>query len=213
MTPKRAYYGLLALLILLMVAVLGSTYGVNALLSGQSNKLVSLKTKLAGLNQQQTDLSTAKNDIAKYSPLYNIAKVIVPENKDQAETVRQIVQLAARNGVNLASITFPSSSLGASTTTTNGTSTTTVATGGNPALSQLVPVPKIPGVYNLQITVASATTTGAQATYPQFIGFLSSLENNRQTALVSSISIEPNAQDRSHLSFTLTLNIYIKPGA
>jgi hypothetical protein len=214
MTPKQAYFGLLGILALLVCGLLGGAYGVNSLMEKQSHQLVSLKTQLAGLNQQQTELTTAKNDIAKYSPLYNIAKVIVPESKDQAETVREIVNLAADNGVSLASITFPSSSLGASSSgaaASPAITTPSASKSGSSSLSQLVPVATLPGVYSLPITVSSSNDTGKQATYPQLIGFLSALENNRKTALVSNVNIVPNTQNHSLLSFTLALNIYIKP--
>ncbi len=67
----------------------------------------------------------------------------------------------------------------------------------------------IPGVYALPITIQQEAT--APITYAKFISFLQSLENNRRTAQVSNVNVTPNTQDRSKLTFSLTVNAYIKP--
>lgn len=223
MNPKRAFYLMLGILILAIVAVLGGAYGISDLLQGQSTKLVAAKAKLAAINQEQLNLESAKKDIQTYTPLYNIAQSIVPENKDQAETVRQIVKLAAASNVSLQSITFPSSSLGSGGTTSSTITTAPTANSAanNPnastnVLSQLTPVTSIPGVYVMPITITSATGADQTVTYPQLISFLQGLESNRLTALVSNISIQPSTAGGSaanQFTFNLTLNIYIKPGA
>jgi hypothetical protein len=147
------------------------------------------------------ELIQAKQDVKKYQNLATITQNIVPQDKDQAETVLQIVNLANKNGVALASITFPSSSLGLQTGQSASNSTIN--------LSQLTPVQGIPGVYDLQLVVQSDTTNPVP--YSNFISFLSALENNRRTALISAVSIQPNAQDRNTLTFSLTLDEYVKP--
>ena len=214
MTSKRVYYAIIGLILLLTIGIIGGTYGVNNLLQSRSNKVVLLKSKLAGLQQQQTELTQAKKAITAYTSLDHIAKVVVPENKDQAEAVRQIVALASANGIQLDSITFPSSTLGATPVGVKPVASAAPAatpSASSQALSQLVPVPNIPGVYDLVINIDSATETGHLATYSEMINFLSALEQNRLTALVSSISILPDATNHSLFSFILTLDIYIKP--
>jgi hypothetical protein len=198
MKSKYVYYLMLGLIGLLVVGLVGSAYGVNALLTSQSKQLLHNRLQISVLAAEQTQLVKAKNDIKKYQDLATIAKSVVPQDKDQAQTVRQIVDIAAANHITLSSITFPASTLG--TTTGNATQRN---------LSQLAPVVGIPGVYNLQLTVQS--DTAAPIPYSQFIGFLAALEHNRRTALVSSITLQPDAKDRSKLSFTLTLQEYIKP--
>jgi len=78
----------------------------------------------------------------------------VPQDKNQAEAVREIVNLAAANGVTLASITFPTSSLGTTVAgpwyycrlTPAPAATTPVASSSqNANLTQLTPVKDIPG--------------------------------------------------------------------
>jgi len=218
MTSKRLYFILLGTLGISIVLIIVGAYGANSTLEKRANNLLGLKAQQTALTNEQTQLAEMKKDITKYTNLYQIAQAIVPQSKDQTETVRQIVNLASVNNITLSSITFPASSLGTGTSSLNlGTSSTpTEPTSAledtSPTLSQLTPIKNIPGVYALQIELASSTTLGTLATYPELIGFLSALEQNRLTAQVSSIDIEPDQTARSQLSFTLDLNIFIKPG-
>jgi hypothetical protein len=211
MNSKRLYFGLLALIGLLFIGLVAGTYGINSVLTGQANKLTGLKANSQALTQQQLDLRTAEENVKKYSSLAQLAKVVVPQDKNQAEAVREIVNIAAANGIVLASITFPTSSLGATVPSSTGTVRTTPVTANSAAanLSQLTQVKGIPGVYQLPITIVVDNNNPAQ--YSQLIGFLTALEHNRRTSQVASISLQPTVTDPSNLTFTLTINEYIKP--
>ncbi len=201
MTSKHLYFGMIAIIVLLIGGLVVGAYGADQLLQAQSAQLVSNRLQTSVLAQEQTELIQAKQDVKKYQNLATIAQSIVPQDKDQAETVLQIVNIASENGVALASITFPSSSL--------GLQTGQPASSSSISLSQLTPVTGIPGVYDLQLVIQSDTANPVP--YSNFIGFLSALENNRRTALISDVSIQPNAQDRNTLTFSLTLDEYVKP--
>lgn len=196
MSSKRVFYVMVGLLVLLGVSLVGVAYATNTVLQERSDKLVTLKARNATIGVEQTELNKAKKDIETYRDLNAIAKAIVPQDKDQAEAVREIVNIAAAQGIRLSSITFAASTLGGP----SGTKKT--------PLTQVQAVPNIPGVYQLPITVQQ--DTGQPITYKQFIDFLTALENNRRTAQVSNITIKPTS-DRNKLSFTLQLNEYIKP--
>lgn len=213
MNAKRMHYLLLALLLLMVIGIVGGAYEVNALLGKKAVTLANLKLQTQSLQQQQTSLIKAKKDIATYSGLEQITQQIVPQDKDQAEAVREIVNIASNAGVQLSSISFPASSLGATTTTSGGVGATktapSAAISSKDALSQLLPVPGISGVYDLQITIQNDNST--YTTYPQLYNMLSALEKNRRTAEVSNILIQPNPQNHNQLTFVLTLSEYIKP--
>lgn len=217
MNSKRAYLLMLTVVVLLVLAIGGGTYESKGVLAKKSNQLVALKANLEGFQAQQTGLTLAKKQITTYSDLYHIAKAVVPENKNQAETVRQIVKLATDYSIALGSISFPLSSLGtgpndgalALTKPTLGAPPTRNVSIGNPDLSQLAPISGSPGVYVLQIAVASDTTQ--PASYAQLISFLSALEHNRLTAEVTSVNIVPDTTQVNRFSFSLNLNSYIKP--
>lgn len=218
MNSKRAYLGLLGLIGLLFVALLTSVYGANSLLTSRAHTLVNRKAKSQALVQEQQSFELAKRNIKKYASLEQIAKIVVPQDKSQAQAVRQIVNIAAANGVTLGSISFPESTLGnnvpgvSASTATASTPSLAPAAGGNNAkanLSQLLPVKGIPGVYQLAITVTS--DTNHPVLYNQLINFLSGLEHDRRTAQVNSIVIQPVDGNPKYLTFTITLNEYIKP--
>lgn len=203
MSSKRLYYILIAAFSLIGLALLGIAFAANTVLTGQSKKLETAKAKTQALNTQQIQLSKNKQDIAKYTELNNIAEAIVPQDKDQAEAVREIVSIATQSGISkLSSITFPASSLGI-------TGTGSAATKSSGGITQVTPVKGIPGVYTLQITVSQDTSN--RISYDKFITFLSKLEQNRRTAQVSSITVQPDPQQPSQVAFTLIIDEFIKP--
>jgi len=193
---KKLHLGLIVLLVLLAAGFLGGTYEANTLLQSASQTLAKLKAQSQAADDQQTQLTQAKADIKKYGELNTVAKSIVPQDKDQAEAVREIVNLANESGLpQLSSITFPASELG----------TTPGKTGKS--LTQVTPVAGMSGVYDLPITVQEAKGVA----YSKLIAFLQKLEQNRRTAQVSSVTIQPSADNSNAVSFTLIIDEFIKP--
>lgn len=216
MTSKTIHTFLVACLVLTLVALFGGTFAINKMLSQKSGTLVNHKAQSQALEQEQEGLRAAKKDIAKYAELEKIAKAIVPEDKNEAEAVRQIVKIAGENNIKLGSITFPASTLGGSGTAPNATGSSSSSSGSSTTgnsksttLSQLQPVKSIPGVYQLPITISNDSKQPVQ--YTKFISFLDGLEHNRRTSQVSSIVLEPDNKNRNLLNFTITINQYIKP--
>ena len=200
MTPKRLFYLLLITVSLLFIATISTGYVANSVLSQQAEKLRQLKAESEATQELQSLLQKNKSDNKRYSDLNEIAKAVVPQDKDQALTVREIVKIANDSGItNLTSINFPASTLG-------GT-----ASGGSQAggLSQVIPVKGISGVYLLPITVTVDSSN--PVSYSQFTTFLQRLEQNRRTAQVSEITITPDPKNPSTIAFVITLNEYIKP--
>lgn len=201
----------------LFIGLLAGAYGANTLLATQATKLTALKAKSQALNEEQASLTKANKDIKTYAPLENITHAVVPEDKNQAEAVREIVNIAAANTIGLASITFPASTLGTGATAVAATPSTSTPAALPPAagsskttgLSQLKAVPGLSGVYQLLINIEG--DTNKPVPYAKFVNFLNDLEHNRRTAQVSNIAITPNTDDRNLLTFTLSLNEYIKP--
>lgn len=193
MTAKRVHMLLWATFGVLLIGLLGTTYGVSKMLQSKSNQLATSRAQATQLINQQTGLAKSKRDIARYADLEKITKAIVPQDKDQAQAVREITNIASANDIALTTISFPSSTLGST----------------KPSLSQLTPVANIPGVYNLQITIGNNANN--TVTFNQLDAFLRGLENNRRTAAVSSLSIQPQPSSANRLTFTLIINTYIKP--
>ena len=198
---NRILLGFIGLLVILTL------FGANLVvgkLRNQGDTLVSLKAKQQALTQEKANLVTAKAEVKKYAELETIAQAVVPQEKDQAEAVREIVNLAQANGITLTTVSFPYSTLGLVT----GSTPTSTATPSSLSLSQLTAVKGIPGVYSLPITIEDNSNYTA-VSYTAFYNFLTSLEQNRRTSLVTGLNIQP--LPNGLVTFSLNVNEYIKP--
>jgi hypothetical protein len=205
MTSKRLFFILILVIVLLCGGLIGGAYLANSALQKYSDDIVKKRAQVTTYEQEQDSLAKAKKELEKYRSLSKVAQSIVPQDKDQAQTVREIVNIASARGIKLGTISFPSSTLGESSLPGASPSSSK----SKASLSQLTPVKDIPGVYDLQIVVTSDSS--APVSYNKFIDFLNALEHNRRTALVSSITITPDKVNRGNLTFSLTLDEYIKP--
>ena len=213
MTSKHTNIVATGILIVMGLLSVYSIIWANQTLGKKSAKLVNLRLENELAENQQTSLVQTNKNIDTYIELEKIAKAVVPQDKDQAQTVREIVKIASESGITLSSISFPASTLGQAApkpTTEAGETTGTSQTQTSTApVTQVKPVQGITGVYVMEIIVQQEQAK--PITYNQLIDFLKRLENNRRTAQVSGVTVQPNPSNRSKLSFTLTVNAYIKP--
>lgn len=199
MNSRKVFYILIAsqlAIVGLFVATL--VYG-NKFLTTKSSVLNTRKVERTKLENTQQSLAKTQKDILKYSELNEIMAGVVPQEKDQARTVREIIKIAESSGVAISSFSFPSSTLGSS-----GTTRTQATSPGS--MSQTTRVEGVDGVEQMQITITSALPVP----YDNFLGFLQKLEQNRRTSQVSSVTITPEPQNRSLIRFSLIVNVYIK---
>ncbi|MEX2006587.1 MAG: hypothetical protein WD877_00175 [Candidatus Saccharimonadales bacterium] len=166
--------------------------------------MVSLKAEALQLNSQLSNLAAAKSQIEQYGYFKEVAKTVIPADKNQAQIVLQIVQIADSSGISLSNITFPSSTLGGGTGSALNTD----------AISQAKPVPGIAGLYSIELTITPQTgkdlPQARQVTYPKLIDFLRRIENNRHTAQITEVNIQPETGS-PYINFTLKTNVFIKP--
>jgi hypothetical protein len=208
---------MIGIVVLLSLASVGSLVAGNMYLEKQAKKLNELKVEDELLEEQQTALTQANKDIAKYTELEKISKSVVPQDKDQAKAVLEIIQIAKESKISIRSITFPTSNLGSkaapqsnSNSSSGDTKTSTPATS---PISQAKPVEGIPGVYSLEMSIVPESDDAHPISYYQFLDFLNRLENNRRTAQVTQIKVSPRSSDKQSpfVTFTLTINIFVKP--
>jgi len=209
MSPKQFYFVMVGVLILMGVLAGSGAVMANKLLTKKTARLSELKLENEVYERQKEDVIRAQKDLDKYADLEKIAKQIVPQEKDQARTTREILNLAQQAGIDIASVTFPSSTLGqkAAPVAKPAEGEAAPTTPAAPPITQVKPVDGITGVYQLEITVQN----GDPATYPKLINFLKRLEINRRTAQVVDLTITPNAANRNVLTFSMKINLYIKP--
>jgi hypothetical protein len=217
LNSQRIFYLMIGLVILSVGLSIMSVIVCTNFLQQKSNQLVDLKLQYRVPEENQASLKQAKMDIEKYTELGKTAKAIVPQEKDQARTVREIINYANLSSVHILSITFPGSNLGQAavvvpkTPATSGNeSSTTAPKVVAPPITQVQAVDGIPGVYLLPITIESDPAN--PVTFSQIVTFLGKLEQNRRTAQVGQLTITPQkTSTTTGLSFTLTINVYIKP--
>ena len=209
MNPKKVFYLMLGVIAIASGLTIGSVVAGNSILKKKSAELSELKLQDRLIEEQQVALIQANKDIEKYQELETISKSIVPQDKDQAKTVREIIKLAEEANIRISTISFPSSTLGqtvpAPASSSSGTTTPKVQT---PAISQVKPVEGITGLLQLEITIQ---VNEIAPTYNQLIDFLNRLEHNRRTAQVTSITINPSGANRNLVEFNLTMNVFVKP--
>ena len=196
MTPKRYFYILVGIALMLTLATFGSALGAEKVLDHEADKLSMLKAESQSIEELQDSLIQNKSDLMRYRELNEIAKSIVPQDKDQTQTVREIVKIAQASGIErLSSVTFPSSTLG--------------GVGVNNKITQVTPVPGMNGVFSLPITVT--VNDDNAVSFQQLTNFLAGLEQNRRTAQVTSLNLHPNEKNPEVLAFSIIINEYIKP--
>lgn len=208
MSTKKVFYLMLGVTLLLSAGVIAATILGSGKLESHSKKLVNLKLEEALIGGQQAALISAKKDVEKYKDYENITNSIVPQDKDQAKAVRDIIQIARDNNITIESVNFPNSTLGSkasATAKTEGTESQTKQPVTAP-ITQAKPVSGIAGVYALQLDITPESN--APITYQELINFLERLENNRRTAQISKLNINPRG---NRLVFSLSINIFIKP--
>lgn len=211
MTSKRLYMILCVAILLLCIFSVAAVLFGNTFIEKKSQEIVAHKAESLALEEQQRSLIQAKRDIENYSELELIAKSVVPQEKDQARAVREIIKLAAENKIPISNIIFPASDLGQATTRkpAAGQEQPTPSTTAAPPASQVKPVEGISGVFQMEINVQS--TTQRPIPYENMLAFLAALEQNRRTAHITNLSVTPFSDNRNLVTFSLTINTYLRP--
>lgn len=211
MNSKQAFFGLLGALALLVGVSAALLYFGLGTLQKKGDELTQLKLEQAVMDNREQNLVSANRDIKTYKPLEQISRSIVPQEKDQARTVREIYAIGEEAGVALESIQFPSSALGEAKKKSSSKKAAKKKPAAlvDPNTTQLVEVEGADNLFAMEIKVQS--DRGQAVPYSRLVRFLSLLENNRRTAHVTAISIQPSDKNRSFVTFSLTLNLYVKP--
>lgn len=213
LNSRKLNWLLLGSLCLLAIIFLAVAVEGLSVLGKKSQSMVNLKVQSQSADEQLVNLQRSKEQVKKYAYFKDVAKTVIPNDKDQAEAVVQIYQFANEAGIALKSITFPTSSLGlsAATVTTQDAAASSSVT--KAALSQAKPVSGMPGLYSLSLIITSDGTSTLPpslfTTYPKMQTFLQKIENNRRTAQITDVNVV--AADKTPMYFTLDLNIFIKP--
>jgi hypothetical protein len=210
---------------LMVVIFIAATFLGLSMLQKKSKSMTELKSQSKSLESQVTQLNIAKKDVDKYKFFNDVAKAVIPNDKDQVQAVAELFQMANESGILLQSVSFPASTLGtkastpaAGSTTTNTTTSTTAPTPSTKdVISQAKPVAGISGLYSVELVIGPQTgdkvPVDKKVNYEKMLAFLSKIERNQRTAQVTKVDIQPPKADStsSDFSFTFNVNIFIKP--
>lgn len=212
MNSKRFFYVMITFFVLSIIGGGAMLYFANSILQKRSSNVVSLKLESSEVEAQLSAYRAAKKDVEKYHYLSTIISSALPQDKDQARSVREIYLLAQQAGITVKSIQFPASTLGAVVALPAAGATAAPRPAGSP-ITQAKAVTGLPGVYSIEtIVIPYADTKNYIITYSQLISFLQKLESNRRAMQVANLQLNPLGQNASDsISFTLTLNLFIKP--
>ncbi|MBA3757388.1 hypothetical protein H0X09_00775 [Candidatus Saccharibacteria bacterium] len=220
MSSKRLRLILLISIAVLSLGFLGTYIVGMSLLSKKSQNMVDLRSESKSLDAQLESLSLAKKEAEQYSYFKDVAKSVIPNDKDQAQAVLDIVRMANESGISLQSIIFPASTLGGSSGSAPvagaAPSTPPITSSTSAAISQAKPVAGIKGLYSLKVTITPDISLGLppnkQVTYAKMLDFLQRIERNRRTAQITTVGIQPKTSETTKvINFSLDLNIFIKP--
>lgn len=211
--PKHIVYLLRGLLAFGAVAFFAIMFIGLSMLTSKSHSLADARLQSKIVEDQQASLTQAKAEINKYSYFKEVAKSVIPTDKDQAQAVVDIFKIADQSGISLQNLTFPASTLGVGGSgASSGTSSSVPAS--KSILSQAKPVTGISGLYGIEVIIAPENDKGTPAnklpTYDKMLDFLRRIERNRRTAQITNIKVEPT-QGSPYVNFSLNLNIFIKP--
>jgi hypothetical protein len=220
MSNKKAYYFIVSIVAVTLILAGTLIYFGLERLSEKSDEIAELKTTSMILEEQQVSLARANQEIKKFEELDAIARAVVPQDKDQARTVREIVKMGNDNKITFSNISFDNSDLGNKVKKAPAPQPEANEAGEESAsseedlppppppvnITQANPVDGMPGVFEMELSITSDINN--PVVYSNFINFLEQLEQNRRTARVSSVTITPV---EGGLNFSLTLGVFIRP--
>lgn len=182
MTPKRYFFILLGVIVLL-VAAGGYGYYVAVLrINASKAEYSAVLTEQSTAQQQIDDTSKLKNQY-KRDILPQLDRILeaLPRTKNQTAILAQLQSIAATSGLALTNVTLPSA-IGLP-----GNTTQTVKSG---------------------TVLALPISFQLQGSYAQLQAFLSKVEKLSRFTNITSLAI---SHDKGNVTYSMTVNAYIKP--
>ncbi len=187
LTPKTAFYGLLGALGIVLLGVGFMLNWANGQLQVQAESIAEKRIESETLERQTAQAQLYKQELEELGELTDVVDAVLPNSKSQENIVGELIDIAAKRGLQLENISFGGS-----------------ADAQNPETSQTERVDGLAGVFSLVVQ------TQIETDYENVLQFLEDLENNRRQFEVTSLSIAPR-EDGVNFTATLAITTYIKP--
>jgi hypothetical protein len=196
MTAKNTHKLLMTVLILLIIIAASALIVSSYIMQKSANKLIQAKLDNVGYDSEEQTYLQARKDLDEYSALNEIIQKILPKNKDQAQAVSELYKIGDETGITIASVTFPSSTLGQKSSSSN-------------SVTQAKAVDGMTGVLGIDIAIELQPASGASISYDNMISFLQKVEVNRRSMQIKQITVNADTVNGG-VTFNMTLTIFVK---
>lgn len=188
MKPKRLYFVMLVVLVVMLAGLGVGIFYANKLLISKTTTLTDTLVKATLASDHADDLAVLKSQYLALQPKFAKLELSLPRAKKQSEIILQIQRLADQNGVTIDSTSFTGAA-------GSGLPTTT---------SQTIPAGD---------AIALPISFSAKSTYTNFLNFLKSIELLNRYSNVTSITVTSSTgtDGKPATSYTVNMSAYIKP--
>lgn len=188
-STKRTFYALLAINVILVGCIVGVYFFATKYAKQKSTEIAVLKADIETNDQKLTSYKELESSLSKSKELEQIAKEVLPQDKNQSVALNEIEEFAKNAGINIKQITF---------NTPSGKATS------GPTLTS---PSSLKGV-----SVLSVGVKADKMQYEQLLAFLKEVESNRRRMQVTSISLAPSTTSLGTLERAdLSIDVYLKP--
>lgn len=181
---------------IIAIAIIGSLYLYWTLLGTITDKRDAISLSLAErdvLNKQIASIEETNAQLENLRDIQASIPNILPEDKEQADIIDQLIVFGDNNNVDVRDISFSGSS---------GDSTQNFATAQTEALED------VPGVRFTNLTFSF------DSDFNTMLNFMTDLEKNQRIMQINSVTIseqaDPEDEDKTFLSVVLEVQVYIR---
>lgn len=187
MNAKKVFFGLAALNLLLILAIIGVFVMASNTVQKKSNQIAIAKADLESNDQLLRDYEALKVSLDTNQGLDKLTDEALPKDKDQFQAFNELDKFSKKTKMPVQQISFNA--------------------GTNKGLGQTLTSPS--SINN--VSILSATTHSQSTDYYKLLAFLKSIEDSPRLMQVSTLNISPDAEDPSLLSSVdMTIDIYLK---
>ena len=197
MTPKKAFFAMTALLLIVMAVGGGIFYLVDEQLESKASEVSSLKADIDILDLKIKNSRDAAIELEKYEDVSSILDDVLPPKKIQDDIIAEILDITERNNAGLNDISFAASVDGLDGVPDFSQSQTSLVDG-------------VAGVLAVNIRLSTS------ATFDDMLKLLKDFEQNQRKMQVVSVDVAPLINEEGNptgkFTIALTINAYQRAG-
>lgn len=194
MTPKKAHYLLIGLLLLTLVVISTVFYFGRKSLTSTSQKVIDARLNIVKAEKEEETYIKNKQIYLKNEAVANKLNVLIPNEKEQALAVETIYSFASNAGLSITSVVFPGSNLDPS-----------VKSKTKIDISQAVPVKDLKDVYEIPVEVSIKGNKQSGISTNQLLQFIESIESSPRNMRITAITYDTVSSE-----IRLSISLYVK---